>query len=451
MITSNPPTSSNVSVFVGIDVLKDSLDVHILPESKALRMPNDSAGIESVRVLFPEPEQVLVVLEASGGYESELAGTLSVAGFHVAVVNPSQVRDFAKALGQAKARKAESVHVKVLSLFAIHAKVLALFAKHIRPVPSPLSDESLYELGAILTRRLQILEMITAETNRLDHARLSILQSDLVDHLEWLRKVLEHVNIELERVLHSSPIWREKEELVSPAPASVPTGSPPSAPRLAVRSPSFPALTATNFTPSSAPPSGGPISRFPPDSRAEKPAPRAELTRSKLSSHPESAEAKGKRSSRPEIIEGEWVSRVESEPPPSRRALECEVVQEGPISRRTRPMPPPVSDDEPLPLPLPPPPAVPNLVVQPSAPSEALVPLTPISPGSIPPGYSDRKLSLHGEALRILIPKSTNPPPPDPLPTRPAVRKGHTEGIVLAALVGMAVIVAITVLRGCGS
>lgn len=200
------PSTLRFSMFVGIDVSKDTLDVHVLPDAKSLRVRNDAEGLKSLRALFPVPNDVLVVLEATGGYEAQAAATLSVWGLQVAVVNPRQVRDFAKALG------------RLAKTDAVDAHVLALFAERIRPMARPLPNEGMRMLEALLGRRHQIMEMLTAENNRLEHARVSKVRSSLVSHIKWLKKQLKDSDDELDGALRSSPVWREKEELLRTVP-----------------------------------------------------------------------------------------------------------------------------------------------------------------------------------------------------------------------------------------
>ena len=147
------------TVFVGIDVSKDSLDIALRPSGERWQVAHDSRGIEGLlQRLGPLPE-ALVVLEATGGYEQALAAALASAGVAVVVANPRQVRDFARATGQ------------VAKTDAIDAAVLALFAERVRPEPRPLPDEARQGLEALVTRRRQLIEMLMAEQNRLLHAR----------------------------------------------------------------------------------------------------------------------------------------------------------------------------------------------------------------------------------------------------------------------------------------
>lgn len=142
------------STYAGIDVAKDRLDVVLRPKGEYLEATNDERGIESVVRRLQERNVTLVVLEATGGMEQPAAAALAVAGVAVAIVNPRQVRDFAKATG------------KLAKTDRIDAGVLAHFAEAVRPEPRPLADEHTRELSAVLLRRRQILAMVTAEGNR---------------------------------------------------------------------------------------------------------------------------------------------------------------------------------------------------------------------------------------------------------------------------------------------
>jgi transposase len=192
-------------VFVGIDVSKEWLDVAVLPSSGVERFSNDDAGrarlVEHVGAAGPE----LVVLEATGGYQTAVVTALVVAKIAVAVVNPRQVRDFARSLG------------KLAKTDAIDAAVLAKFAELVRPEPRGLKDEETLELEALVTRRRQIIDMITAESNRLEQCPRK-MQPDIRDHIEWLKKRLRDHDLEIQRTLERSPVWREKENLLRGIP-----------------------------------------------------------------------------------------------------------------------------------------------------------------------------------------------------------------------------------------
>lgn len=196
--------------YVGIDVSKKCLDVVLRPSGEYLEATNDEQGIRSLVARLEEACPALVVLEATGGLEQTVAAALALASVPVAVVNPRQVRDFAKALGRlAKTDK-------------IDAAVLSHFAEAVRPEPRPLADEDARELHALVLRRRQILDMITAESNRARTAPKS-LKRRIEVHLRWLKKELERANEDLERAVRESPVWREKDDLLRSVPGVGPT------------------------------------------------------------------------------------------------------------------------------------------------------------------------------------------------------------------------------------
>lgn len=196
--------------YVGIDVSKKCLDVVLRPSGEYLEATNDEQGIRSLVARLEEACPALVVLEATGGLEQTVAAALALASIPVAVVNPRQVRDFAKAVGHlAKTDK-------------IDAAVLSHFAEAVRPEPRPLADEDARELHALVLRRRQILDMITAESNRARTAPKS-LKRRIKAHLRWLKKELERANEDLERAVRESPVWREKDDLLRSVPGVGPT------------------------------------------------------------------------------------------------------------------------------------------------------------------------------------------------------------------------------------
>ena len=144
---------TDVSTYAGIDVAKDSMDVVLRPNGEYVRVTNDERGIQSVLDLLRRERVVLVVLEATGGLEQPAAAAFAIAGLSVSIVNPRQVRNFAKAVG------------RLAKTDRIDAAVLAHFAEAVRPEPRPLADEDVRELSAIVLGRRQILAMITAEGN----------------------------------------------------------------------------------------------------------------------------------------------------------------------------------------------------------------------------------------------------------------------------------------------
>ena len=197
--------------YVGIDVAKDRLDVVLRPTGEYLGTTNDERGIKAVvRHLRKQEEIALVVLEATGGLEQPAAAALALAGVPVAIVNPRQVRDFAKAVG------------RLAKTDRIDAAVLAHFAEAIRPEARPLANEQARELAAVLLRRRQLLAMITAEGNRVRTAPKTVGKR-IEAHLRWLRKELTRANEDLARTVRESPVWREKDDLLRSVPGVGPT------------------------------------------------------------------------------------------------------------------------------------------------------------------------------------------------------------------------------------
>jgi transposase len=192
-------------LYVGIDVAKAHLDVAEGSSGAIWRVANDEVGIaEALRrleVLAP----ALVVLEATGGYQAPVAAALGGAGLPVAVVNPRQVRDFAKSTG------------KLAKTDVLDARVLALFGERIRPAARPLPDAQAQELSGLLTRRRQVVGMLTAEKNRL-HIAPTAVRKDIHNHISWLQRSLSKLNEELGDALRRSPLWREEEDLLRSAP-----------------------------------------------------------------------------------------------------------------------------------------------------------------------------------------------------------------------------------------
>lgn len=197
--------------YVGIDVAKDRLDVVVRSTGEYLGTTNDERGIKAVvRHLRKQEEITLVVLEATGGLEQPAAAALALAGVPVAIVNPRQVRDFAKAVG------------RLAKTDRIDAAVLAHFAEAIRPEVRPLANEQARELAAVLLRRRQLLAMITAEGNRVRTAPKTVGKR-IEAHLRWLRKELTRANEDLARTVRESPVWREKDDLLRSVPGVGPT------------------------------------------------------------------------------------------------------------------------------------------------------------------------------------------------------------------------------------
>jgi transposase len=190
---------------LGIDVAKGQLEFACRPSGEAGCAPNDDAGIAELVGRCRALEPTLIVCEATGGYEAALVAALVTAGLPVVVANPRQVRDFAKATGQ------------LAKTDAIDAQVLALFAERVRPEPRPLPDEALTALEELLTRRRQLVEMLTAEKNRLLLARGPV-RRDLQQHIRFLERRLREVDADLHTAVKASPVWRVKDDLLQSVP-----------------------------------------------------------------------------------------------------------------------------------------------------------------------------------------------------------------------------------------
>ena len=192
-------------LFVGIDVSKDRLDVAVRPTGKTWQVPYDAEGISSLVGNLRELVPQLVVLEATGGMELAVAGELALADVPIAVVNPRHVRDFARAAG------------KLAKTDALDAQVLAHFAEAMQPEPRPLPDATTQELKALVARRRQLVEMITAEKNRMRTATRRI-RPKVQEHVRWLEEHLEDLDQDLGDFMRSSPMWKDKDELLRSTP-----------------------------------------------------------------------------------------------------------------------------------------------------------------------------------------------------------------------------------------
>ena len=192
-------------IFIGVDVSKARLDVAMRPSGESDSVSNDEAGIKALVKRLGPLQPALIVLEATGGIERQLIRALASAELPVVVVNPRQVRDFAKATGQ------------LAKTDTIDAVVLARFAEAVRPAVRPLPDEVTLELRALIARRRQITEMIVAETNRLGTACKAV-KKRINTHIRWLESELERVDKDLDRSIRQSPVWQEKEDLLKGVP-----------------------------------------------------------------------------------------------------------------------------------------------------------------------------------------------------------------------------------------
>ena len=189
----------------GIDVSKRNLDVCLLPDGETFTVANDQEGVDDLLVRIEGAGVELVVLEATGRYERLAATTLASAGIAVAVVNPRQVRDFAKAIG------------RLAKTDRIDAFVLARFAEAVGPPPSAIPDEETQNLRYILARRRQLLSMLTAEKNRLQMAP-SAFKRRVEAHMKWLEKEIGRTDRALDEAVDASATFKENESLLKSVP-----------------------------------------------------------------------------------------------------------------------------------------------------------------------------------------------------------------------------------------
>lgn len=192
--------------FIGIDISKDRLDVHVRPSDGAFAVARDSEGLAMLIERLGALEPYLVVLEATGGFELTVAAALAAAGMPLAVVNPRQIRDFARATGQ------------LAKTDALDAKVIARFAEQVRPEPRPVPDAQARELGELVARRRQIIEMMTAERNRRGQLTSRRLIKGVERLLAALQKELSELECEIGDGIRGTPVWRERDELLRSVP-----------------------------------------------------------------------------------------------------------------------------------------------------------------------------------------------------------------------------------------
>lgn len=190
--------------FVGIDVSKDRLDVHVRPSGQSFAAQRDS--LEQLVSKLGQLAPALIVLEATGGFEATVAAALAGAHLPLAVVNPRQIRDFARATG------------RLAKTDTLDAQIIALFAERIRPEPRPLADADSQSLTALIARRRQVIEMIGMETNRLHQARHSRIQRMLKATLRTLKAQLAELDRDIDDTIKRSPVWRVADNLLTSVP-----------------------------------------------------------------------------------------------------------------------------------------------------------------------------------------------------------------------------------------
>ena len=203
-ITIEMETASNMT-WVGIDVCKRRLDVAVRPSGELLSFANDETGVKQLTKLLRKLSPQLVVLEATGGHEYAASYALMQAGLRVAVVNPRQVRSFARAVG------------KLAKTDPIDAQILAHFAEAVQPPVRLIADQQLTEIGQLVTRRRQLVEMMIAEQNRRGAAS-GLVQRDIAATLRFFETRLDKVEEELQTLIRQHPEWSQKAELLDTVP-----------------------------------------------------------------------------------------------------------------------------------------------------------------------------------------------------------------------------------------
>jgi transposase len=197
--------SDTAGIFVGIDISKAWLDIAIHEQDEVWQARNTDAGIETLVVRLKSLAPEIVLLEATGGFEMLLVAHLQQAGLPVVVTNPRRVRAFARSTGRlAKTDK-------------LDAQLLAHFAAAVRPPIRQLPSEEEGQLTALLTRRRQVVDMLTVEKNRLVTVRPA-LKADIEDHLAWLKEKLAKLDEEISRFIQSTPLWKDKDRLLRTVP-----------------------------------------------------------------------------------------------------------------------------------------------------------------------------------------------------------------------------------------
>lgn len=192
------------SVYVGMDVSKATIDICV-SDGEAWQVPNDDEAMDALCSRISAMGPTLVVLEATGGYELRAAGALAAAHVPVAVVNPRQVRSYARSVGQ------------LAKTDRIDARILVRFAAAVRPEPRPLPDAATSELEALVTRRRQLVSMTTAEQTRLALAA-PITRKQIKSHIAWLRRQIAKVDTDIDGMIRQSSVWRAKDDLLQSVP-----------------------------------------------------------------------------------------------------------------------------------------------------------------------------------------------------------------------------------------
>jgi len=194
------------AIYVGVDVSKDRLDVHVRPDGEAFVVSRDGKGLAELVERLGKLSPALVAVEATGGFETIVAAAIAGAALPLAVVNPAQIRHFAQAVG--KRAKTDPVD----------AGVIAHFAEAVRPTPRTLPDEAARLLAELVGRRRQIIDMVVAERQREKRATNVRVRKSLARHLVVLEKELNEIDGDIDALVRGSPVWRAKEDLLASVP-----------------------------------------------------------------------------------------------------------------------------------------------------------------------------------------------------------------------------------------
>ena len=196
---------SQEPTYVGIDVSKERMDVAVRPTGRSWSVSYDGAGVDDLVAQLKELKPAGVITESTGGLELPLVAAPAAASLPVAVVNPRQVRDFARSTG------------RLAKTDRLDAQVLAHFGEAVRPPMRPLRDNETQVLGAVLARRWQVMNILVAEKNRLSRAAPEV-RPRIEAHISWLKQELDDLDTDLRQRIKGSPVWREKDDLLRSVP-----------------------------------------------------------------------------------------------------------------------------------------------------------------------------------------------------------------------------------------
>jgi transposase len=191
----------NSDAFVGVDVSKSLLDVNVLPQKTSQQFSNDDKGVKQLIAMLEKMNPTLIVFESTGGLEMLAVSSLVEHQLPTVIMNPRQIRDYAKATG------------RLAKTDAIDAETIARFARDIRPEIRPLKDEQTQVLSALNARRKQIVDMLVSEKNRL-HSAVKLNRKSIQQHIRFLEKAIENINNDIDQMIRKSPTWRKKDKIL---------------------------------------------------------------------------------------------------------------------------------------------------------------------------------------------------------------------------------------------